>query len=268
MPLDIFDPSEDGFAPHTLGEVVEAGREAIDALARLERALKGCMAPLNLTKVIAEVQQLGPALPGIVEELSKARHVIEYDRPVARSLSFHDKPWSDPEYNLGCLSPKQLLLARSRVREVMPSEMTTYRDAVKNSGEAVPTFIYRHRRAGEKTSRAKEQRETKETLLQELLEDMLARPCSKCGAPSSGYCVTATGNRADVLHAARRDASPRMLEHRSLFSQVRQPPEFEPDPDYYRKNPGHPSRRDFSEEKKNVDEVVETLAQSFTPRYE
>ena len=138
----------------------------------------------------------------------------------------------------------------------MPSELVTYRQAVTASSAAIPTHIQRDRRAKEKVAQAAQERETKEPLLQALLEDMLTRPCEKCDAPVGGYCMTSTGNRAEVLHAARREASPIMMEHRHLFTEVKQPTDFTPDPEFYRKNPNHPGRRNFSPDDNSINDIT------------
>ncbi|MCT2090174.1 hypothetical protein M3D92_12865, partial [Micrococcus terreus] len=229
---------------------------------------KGCMAPLNLVKIITEIQAQGASLAGTVKSLSTARNIIEQDRPIARSMSFQDAPWFDPGCSLAPLSPKQILRARQLANTAMPSELVTYRQAIKASRATVPTYIHRERRAKGQAAQEAQEREAKEPLLQALLEDMLTRPCGKCGASAGDYCTTSTGNRAEVLHAARRDASPMMMEHRHLFVEVKQPPAFTPDPGYYRKNRHHDRRRDFSQEKEAINDLTDRLAQSFTPPYD
>lgn len=268
VPLDIFDPPEDDHPAHSLETVVRIGQEAVKALERFEEALKGCMAPLNLTKIITEVQAQEASLAGTVKNIARARNIIEQDQPIARSMSFHETPWFDAGRALTPLSPKQLLRARQLANAVMPSELVTYRQAVTASSAAIPTHIQRERRAKEKVAQAAQEREAKEPLLQALLEDMLTRPCEKCDAPVGGYCMTSTGNRAEVLHAARREASPMMMEHRHLFTEVKQPTDFTPDPEFYRKNPNHPGRRNFSPDENAINDITDQLAQSFTPPYE
>lgn len=77
----------------------------------------------------------------------------------------------------------------------------------------------------------------KQILLDELLDDLLSRPCRGCGAEAGAYCTTASGRIAEVVHAGRRDASPMMRGHMELYMEVRQPNEFVPDPECGRGGP-------------------------------
>lgn len=216
VPLDVFAPSDDGQKGYPLEEVVAIGWEAVEAVDeavdRFKDALIGCMTPLNLTKMIDELRWHASAIRDVARHMGYARSIVEEARPLARVLGPHDQPWTGPQGLEVALTPKQLMRARRLAREVDEADLTSYRAAVLARPGAVPTL----------EARKREQR-TEEDLIDVLLADMVARACAKCDAAAGEYCITSTGRRADIPHAARRDASPRMKGCESHYLNVKQP---------------------------------------------
>lgn len=155
-PLDVFDPTGDGHAPHTLAEVIQRGQDVLDSIDMFHAALYGCMTPLALS---GEEREMIRARKRIQEEvldpLRKAQDILELDLPLATASAlgavFGDT-WAPPEGSWGTLSPEEILEVRLRSRQVGPEERTTYRVELDKQPK-IPGLIRRQRRREERAAR-------------------------------------------------------------------------------------------------------------------
>lgn len=199
-PSDIHDPSEDGYVPRTLDEVVAAGEAALAALQAFEEAVDGCMTPLNLIKVRADLRSLSGRLQTHAADLREAQRIIASRSPI-KALSSDGTRWSMPAGAYGdvTLSPSQI---RYFAKDASGAgETTTYLEHLV-SHRPLPAIAANAR---DKARRAAE-REELWALQQRILDDVEAGPCPSCGAEAGSECITSSGNQTSP-HAARINAS-------------------------------------------------------------
>lgn len=162
--LDVFDPTPDGFTPHTLEQTVEAAREAVASLERLDAALHGCMTPLDLNRLSRESRHAREQAAAWVELLEQARDIIERDLPLSDSIAWVQEPepergpdvlWTGPSG--GHLPPDWIVALRAKAADLPLDHLTTYRREVEKAEASgkLPALIRRHRsREFEKAWRA------------------------------------------------------------------------------------------------------------------
>lgn len=208
-PVSTFDPSEDGWAPMPLNDVVEAGRTALAALDAFRFALHGCTTPLNLNPTNDKLLSMVSELEDQIRTMEKAREVIETDTLLA--TGYQGKPLWAVETD-GVLSPRQILSMARRAQEVGPSEQTTYRAAVTEL-DPVPTLLAKDRSMGFKAQGSTDwdeiyagRNEHRYRLVQEILAGIESIECSSCQAPAGSPCMTASGGIADESHMPRQRA--------------------------------------------------------------
>lgn len=129
-PLDVFDPTADGYAPHSLADAIAAGQEVLDSIERFQTALYGCTTPLNFRSEDRELKKLRERAAELLEPLRKTRNILEMDLPLATASAMEAEfgdTWAPPEGHWGTLSTKDILELRIRARQVGPEELTTYR---------------------------------------------------------------------------------------------------------------------------------------------
>lgn len=209
-PIVTFDPTDDGWAPMSLAEVLEAGEAASAAVAAFQLALHACTTPLNFRPMAKELTAVTESLGTQVEILAEARRIVESDTPLAIRYQGKD-PWADESG--GILSPKQVASLARRAQSVRPSAHTTYRAAMESS-PAVPTLIDADRALGFNAAGlttlaevVEGRREIRTEAARALKEDLEKTDCAYCHAPAGSPCVTNTGKEASLSHRPRHDAS-------------------------------------------------------------
>ncbi|MCC3299762.1 zinc finger domain-containing protein [Arthrobacter caoxuetaonis] len=228
IPLDSFDPSGDGWEAMPLADVVAAGQAALASLQAFRLALHGCATPLNLKPTNDRIIEIEGQLKEQLSALEKARKVIETDTALA--IGYPGKaPWI--EETGGILSPKQILSMASRGKDVVASELTTYR-AVVEALEPVPTLLARDRSIGFNAEGstdwediAHRRTEQRYRLVQEILAEIESIDCSSCGAPAGSPCLTAAGGIAHLSHRPRQDAYKMPPEHQWVSTDVNRRPD-------------------------------------------
>lgn len=140
--MNTFDPSADGVPGYKLAQTVRAAQRVVDAFDVLEKALHGCMAPLNLAVMAERMQELREEVAIEAAELMAAADIIELDLPMGHLVSPSDaNRWSEPEYRT--LEPFTLIQSRE-IAVTENVQMSTYREWAGAGG--VPELI-RQRRA-------------------------------------------------------------------------------------------------------------------------
>lgn len=149
-PLDVFDTTDEGFEPHTLEETVQAAHAVLESLRRFQMALGGCMTPLALDVELKQARKAAERAAVWVEELGKAREIVEGDLPLGDSIGgetddfCYDLPWEDL-----VLSPADLIELNTRANGLPLRRLTNYRREIELSPR-VPSVIIAHRRRTEK----------------------------------------------------------------------------------------------------------------------
>ena len=151
-PLDIFDSTADGFAPHTLEQTVQAARDVVHALERLDAALKGCATPLQLGTQRAQARAARIKAEERVAELSEAREIIERNLPISDTFPpeiFEGWAHEDPEpWNRddgpSTLTPAAIVQLRGHAADLPLGRLTSYRREIERRNP-VPALISRHR---------------------------------------------------------------------------------------------------------------------------
>lgn len=151
-PLDTFDPTADGFTPHTLEQTVQAACDAVEALARFNEALMGCVTPLQLGSLAAQGRLARRKAEAWVEVLAEARDIIELDLPISDTIDnsdiegwdpADDKPWTGPG-KPETLTPAWIVELRGAAADLPIDRLTSYRREIEKHGP-VPELIRRHR---------------------------------------------------------------------------------------------------------------------------
>lgn len=154
-PLDVFDSTADGFAPHTLEQTEQAARDVVQALERFDLALKGCATPLQLGSLRGQGRAARIRAGVWVEELKTARDIIELDLPISDTfprddLAFLDleepEPWNR-EGGLETLTPAAVIQLRGHTADLPIDRLTSYRREIEKRNP-VPAII-RNRRGRE-----------------------------------------------------------------------------------------------------------------------
>lgn len=212
-PYEPFDSSQDGVAPASLADVAEAAASLQRALQVYRDALKGCSIPLNLKPQFDATESLHEYLQEAGGELEAAQRIVEQDVPLAARFQAEGPKWFGPGKDYATapvLSPKQLVyLARIAERDPLQTPVT-YRDAMAQEPGVVPALIAwardADRAAMEATNKAA-RRENYWILVEDVLNDIKARPCPYCRAEAGAFCVTISGAVCDP-HTGRIGASP------------------------------------------------------------
>ncbi|KIS27841.1 hypothetical protein TV39_08935 [Arthrobacter sp. SPG23] len=258
-PLDIYDTTNDGFAPAPLREAAEALQAAVDALGKAQDALIGCATPLNLTKIVDDIKAFTPMLDTHQEHMSKAVEYIERDFPLPRNFEDGEMPWFE-RHQSPVLTPKQVVFLAETAHEVMPSELVTYRAVINAADEVpVPTVIARAQRK----RRNDEARENEAQLVDKILQDIESRPCPYCRVEAGEYCRTGTG-RIGGPHAGRRDLSPYATEYPREAKQAKR----EDDSWKTQQAPSQEASQRAQEDKEILADVITELAEGFRPKYD
>lgn len=138
-PLNVFDPSGDGFRPHTLAEALAAADGLVSNFDALIGALRGCMTPLILDQTLWKTKKLRAEVATMADELRRTREIIELDLPLANELPPGEK-WA------GILSPDLVIEFHVQADQVHPKDATTYRQMIE-TGSGVPSLVARRRRS-------------------------------------------------------------------------------------------------------------------------
>lgn len=212
-PLEVFDPAADGWEGKSLGGVIEAGEAAMAALDAYRMALHACTAPLHLLRENTELKDMGASLAAQVDELSRARDVIEADAPLARAFT-GSPSWTEKPSVV--LSPRQInaLSAPARTQSE-PENTTTYREVIAAAADdaTLPPLIALHRKnklsqEDGSADRMAVVNAARDRLILQILAEMESVECETCGAREQQACRTASGFIAERPHAPRYRSSP------------------------------------------------------------
>lgn len=262
-PVDIFDPTDDGFTPHKMSAVVDAAAAVSEALTAYEAALKGCMTPLNLAKVLKDVTEAREALAPDVRRIARARDIIEGDVPLARQFNVNETSWWEPGEGIDrglALTPRQLTALARQADKVGESETVTYREAITQSAP-VPFLVAQARR--EKRQDAKHRERLEQIAV--ILDDIKIYPCPYCEAAAGNTCVTNSG-RTGGPHADRMQLSPEMKGNWGLREHLKW---FNPEGNTQRWRENQEAEREVNlENQELVGEVIAELVDLTTPRYD
>lgn len=254
---DVFDATDDGYAPRPVLEVAAAARRAAEALEDLQLALHGSMTPLNLREAARDISHAQALVQPHADLLTGAAHAISSGAPLARMFRDDPDPWmerSDDASGQIPLSPKQVLALAAQARELLPSATITYAQAMAG-GSTVPPLIAGLRRAAERNRL----RDEAEALIEAILLDMESRACERCGAGPGEYC-TSSGGKVTDPHAARRHASPLAAEHKGIAKYAHRT-----DPDAAWNKPREAAEpAEHAENREMVSEVIEMMSEKFT----
>lgn len=223
--LNTFDPTEDGWVPASLDDVMAAGRAAMESISSFRVALHGCTTPLNLKQADASLASMLHEVKEQLQVLEKVQQVIETDTALARRFP-GEAPWAESG---GALSPKQILSLAARADA--PAEQTTYR-AVVEELNPVPTLLVKDRSMGFSAEGSTDwddiearRYEHRRQLVLDILAGLEAVECSSCHAPAGSPCVTAAGGIAHESHMPRRRAYTLRPEHSWVSADVNRRPD-------------------------------------------
>lgn len=241
------------------------------ALSTYQAALLGCRTPLNLKAQMDAADIFAEHLEATIPELEKARLAIEDDVPLTPRFESTGAKWFGPgkEYESACvLSPKQVVYLSVLADRDEVQTSVTYRKAMEQEPDAVPSLIAR-RRDAEKTLRDKANRAVRREnywiLVEEVLADIKGRPCPYCHADAGQLGVTSSGAVCDP-HTGRIAASATAAENPGVKKSLR----WSETPEEWRACTGRPEPVSPEQRKANKEllrDVLSEMSEMTRPRY-